>query len=921
MAFYKQDIVDINLNTGNIFRSFLAHSIGFKNDDADRFGIRCFRDGEPVDLTGASCQAVFINPLGTNIALTSYGTVSGNVAYVTLPQACYDYEGQFTLSIQLVGGGVTGTMRIVDGMVVNTGASGTVAPTASVPTYQEILAVYAQMQEDIEDYESVVANQDEKINELKSALASNVKKTEDLYNTLGYEYIFEAEGTTVGQYTRTTVLKGLKFEENTKYIIIAEPVSVTTDSYYAYIYDSEDTQIKAFSHTAGAEKIEGTYEPIATRENCSIKISADVAQAQTIRCKVYKEITTGTIVDRVNNIESNVNNVTEKEVDLYDKLGYEYITFNRVTTPGANTRVDVKTGLSLTAGEPYAVIVKPVTVTTNYYYAYLYDSNNNVLATFQVLSGQTQIDGTYIPESNLTGVSLKVSAAVSEQQTLDVAFYKRENDYCIVERVDNLFDGTKVAEYILIDRMYVKNSDGLLYADDASKASSFIPVRPGDVIEISNLYLEASRSICAYDKKQQFISAISTSTTDKKKKITVPDDAYFIRFTSQSTGTTVLKFLAIPKYIEDNAIRSIPLTITNGKFITMYPGYEGRETSDPDSACTGFVPVLPGSCICITGAKLGGNRSVCAYDTNKQFCKVIMSEAHRYSSDSKNILLPENARYIRATCEPNTPPVVKYSSYVFNDDFIIPKYISGKSLFDTAALNPVISIIDDDTWDTEYVTRIKEDLYDENNVKASFAGLTSRMENNPTLVNTLIGFEREGFPIIMHGYTQSNFYRYDPQYRDIVQCEADLVRGIHDMIKYGFADFKIWVTPFGSGDADLQKLAIKWGFMGMVDCTRPPAGFVNPQKLNAMNQYNIRRLSFDDPEDVPAAKTLIDSAALVNGWVLIATHSAATNYYNGAMDDAFAEVIQYARTNGFEVRTINEELRRRMAIYDYYSKY
>ena len=145
MAFYKQDIADINLNTGSIFRSFLNHSIGFKNDDADRFGIRVFRDGEAVDLTGASCQAVFMRPDGTNLALTSYGTVSGNMAYVTLPQACYDSEGQFCLSIQLVGGGVTGTMRIVDGMVVNTGASGTVAPTASVPTYQEILSTYDAM--------------------------------------------------------------------------------------------------------------------------------------------------------------------------------------------------------------------------------------------------------------------------------------------------------------------------------------------------------------------------------------------------------------------------------------------------------------------------------------------------------------------------------------------------------------------------------------------------------------------------------------------------------------------------------------------------------------------------------------------------------------------------------------------------------
>ena len=146
MAFYKQDIVDINLNTGNIFRSFLPHSIGYKDDDADRFGIRAFRDGEPVDLSGVSCQAIFMNPNGTNIALTSYGTVSGNVAYVTLPPACYDYEGQFCLAIKLVGGGVTGTVRIVDGMVVNTGVSGAVAPTAAMPTYQEVLSVYEQVQ-------------------------------------------------------------------------------------------------------------------------------------------------------------------------------------------------------------------------------------------------------------------------------------------------------------------------------------------------------------------------------------------------------------------------------------------------------------------------------------------------------------------------------------------------------------------------------------------------------------------------------------------------------------------------------------------------------------------------------------------------------------------------------------------------------
>lgn len=145
MAIYKEDIVSIELENGVIHRSFLNHSIGSGDAAANRFGIRVFRNGSEVDLSGVSCQAYFQNAEGTNIALTSYGTVSGNVAYVTLPQACYNVEGQFCLAIKLVGGGVTGTMRIIDGMVCNTGTTGAVAPTSSVPTYQEILSTYAAM--------------------------------------------------------------------------------------------------------------------------------------------------------------------------------------------------------------------------------------------------------------------------------------------------------------------------------------------------------------------------------------------------------------------------------------------------------------------------------------------------------------------------------------------------------------------------------------------------------------------------------------------------------------------------------------------------------------------------------------------------------------------------------------------------------
>lgn len=145
MAIYKSDIVDINLESGSIHRSFMKHSIGTADQAADRFGIRAFRNGEAVDLSGASCYGYFRDPQGNNIALTSSGTVDGNVAYVTLPQACYNYEGNFTLTIKLLVTGVTSTVRIIDGVVDNTNTGSAVAPTSAVPSYSEILSQYDDM--------------------------------------------------------------------------------------------------------------------------------------------------------------------------------------------------------------------------------------------------------------------------------------------------------------------------------------------------------------------------------------------------------------------------------------------------------------------------------------------------------------------------------------------------------------------------------------------------------------------------------------------------------------------------------------------------------------------------------------------------------------------------------------------------------
>lgn len=149
MAFYREDIVSIELESGTVFRSFLNHTLGSGDQKANRFGVRLFRGGEPVSAESATVTGLFMAPDGTRyvISETSFpGSTGkeGNKAYVQLPPVCYAVTGQFTLAIKLTGGGVEGTMRIVDGTVDETGEDGAVVPTSTIPTTAEIIEAYEE---------------------------------------------------------------------------------------------------------------------------------------------------------------------------------------------------------------------------------------------------------------------------------------------------------------------------------------------------------------------------------------------------------------------------------------------------------------------------------------------------------------------------------------------------------------------------------------------------------------------------------------------------------------------------------------------------------------------------------------------------------------------------------------------------------
>ena len=138
MAIYKEDFVDVELTKGVIFRSFIQRTIGEDDDNGDRFGFRCFRNGEPVSLNGTTVIGHFIRADGVTIEIDG-GAVTGDSAYIVLPASCYAVEGSFTLAIKLSGGGVSGTIRMVDGTVVRTTNGAIIDPGTVIPDLSDYL--------------------------------------------------------------------------------------------------------------------------------------------------------------------------------------------------------------------------------------------------------------------------------------------------------------------------------------------------------------------------------------------------------------------------------------------------------------------------------------------------------------------------------------------------------------------------------------------------------------------------------------------------------------------------------------------------------------------------------------------------------------------------------------------------------------
>ena len=197
----------------------------------------------------------------------------------------------------------------------------------------------------------------------------------------------------------------------------------------------------------------------------------------------------------------------------------------------------------------------------------------------------------------------------------------------------------------------------------------------------------------------------------------------------------------------------------------------------------------------------------------------------------------------------------------------------------------IVSFIDDDTSGYEYVRKYREACR-HNGVFGNFAVLTRYLEDSYTgsdwtgadMRERLLGYEDEGFGMLLHAYRQSSS---DPWQSlvdedDVAQCRAMLLRGLRDMRNYGFVDYNYWVTPYGLRGSKIRRMAREAGLECMIS--------TNNGRHNSMQDYEkdfIKRVALNSDDTRPSGianamqdvKDAIDAAAADGaGWLIITTH-------------------------------------------------
>lgn len=143
----REDIIDIDMETGTVHRSFSNRRLGENDLMGDLFGVRLIKNGEPMELTGATVSGLFIRADGDTVPFEG-DKFENTIAYVILPAGCYVVPGQFQLSIIIATQSTQATVRIIDGTVVQTAKGSAIDPGTGdvIPDMEGLNALLTQLQ-------------------------------------------------------------------------------------------------------------------------------------------------------------------------------------------------------------------------------------------------------------------------------------------------------------------------------------------------------------------------------------------------------------------------------------------------------------------------------------------------------------------------------------------------------------------------------------------------------------------------------------------------------------------------------------------------------------------------------------------------------------------------------------------------------
>lgn len=281
-TWYDQDLMNpvrVQYLHGNVFS---------QDNQGNLIGVNVFEDGDPATLSG-TVSANVIRSDGETVPVS--GVLSGNQAYVILPQAAYAVPGIISIVIKLTGGGSTTTLCAVVATVYPSATDVIVDPGTIIPDIQLLLDSIAEAIQSIPpDY---------------NAMAKQIKEVNSVING----GVFYYELTSVSGWTRQLLVPDMELKKDDYLTIVLDFAPAVSSSTYVYLMNGS-TQITYY-------QLNGL-----TTKTITYKATGDISQ---FRIETNSESYTGKISAKltINTVQNKVeeNGITIHEL-ASEALGY-----------------------------------------------------------------------------------------------------------------------------------------------------------------------------------------------------------------------------------------------------------------------------------------------------------------------------------------------------------------------------------------------------------------------------------------------------------------------------------------------------------------------------------------------------------------------------------------------------------------------